>query len=76
MPPSFERYIQLASGLLLFSVGVYHPHLKGISNITKPFSHRHKGVYHPHLKGISNRFITDIKSGKGVYHPHLKGLFK
>ena len=52
MPPSFERYIQLASGLLLFSVGVYHPHLKGISNRFITDIKSGKGVYHPHLKGL------------------------
>ena len=62
--------------LVYLSIGVCHPHLKGISNQLVARYAVVRGVCHPHLKGISNIEYPCGLMIFGVYHPHLKGLFK
>ena len=78
--PYAEEFIHSASTLNIsekvgfLQIGVYHPHLKGISNALKQIQLNGGGVYHPHLKGISNHDADVRELVLGVYHPHLKGI--
>ena len=78
--PYAEEFIHSASTLNISEkvgfqqIGVYHPHLKGISNGQFHVAGKAMGVYHPHFKGISNMRINEDSGKRGVYHPHLKGI--